>query len=89
MIKHLVGDNTPDEEEEQPAPKKVADPPKQLVVKPIVQKAQKPADSKANKTVEIKKKVILPPPKKQIMIKKIDKKPENKMIKASKEYMPA
>jgi hypothetical protein len=33
--------------------------------------------------------VILPPPKKQIMIKKIDKKPENKMIKASKEYMPA
>jgi hypothetical protein len=28
MIKHLVGDNTPDEEEEQPAPKKVADPPK-------------------------------------------------------------
>jgi len=23
------------------------------------------------------------------MIKKIDKKPENKMIKASKEYMPA
>ena len=36
MIKHLVGDNTPDEEEEHlaaPAPKKV-EPPKQLVVKP-------------------------------------------------------
>lgn len=75
MIKHLVGDNTPEEPEEkekiEPASvaTKTVEAPKQMVAKPVV---------KNTKPVQV---VAAP---KKIMIRKIEQKPAKNMVQANK-----